>query len=76
MPCDACKAEAVKRIREMRRKRIVRGVCIYCGKEPPETDHWGCRPCLDVKRVKRNKRRPKPRPRKRGIQTHNDDDYY
>lgn len=60
MPCPKCRKEAVARIQEMRRRRMVKGLCIYCGIEPQETDHWGCRGCLDTKRAKRKKRGLQP----------------
>lgn len=53
MPCEQCRRELVERIQERRRQLKVKGLCIYCGMRPPATDHWGCRPCLDVKRAKR-----------------------
>ena len=58
MPCKACRREAVARMQEIRRRRMVQGKCIYCGIDDQEPDHWGCRPCLEVKRAKRKRVRP------------------
>lgn len=56
LPCKRCRREAVERVRALRRERMLQGLCVYCGNEPPDLHHWGCRPCLDVKRAKRKKR--------------------
>jgi hypothetical protein len=57
--CLACVEHRAKTRRELRRRRWIARICVYCGKAKPSGTHLGCEPCLQraVARMERSRER-------------------